>query len=233
MTEKEIRDNIAMILREMGRREKEGKVKRFRELNRMARKGQIVFAGSSLMEQFPVYEMLMDGELPYTIYNRGVGGFTTRELMENLSPCILDLEPGALFLNIGTNDMNGEDFVLSEFTGRYASILDRILEKLPEIKLFLLAFYPSNLEAAPDPHTRAVFACRTNERIRQANEAIRELAEKYHAAYLDLNGPLTDAEGNLKKELTVDGVHMHVEGYDLVMAQLLPVLESLRQGRAQ
>ena len=199
----------------------------------MARRGQNIFAGSSLMEQFPVYEMLMDRELPYTIYNRGVGGFTTRELMENLSPCILDLEPGALFLNIGTNDMNGEDFVLSEFTGRYASILDRILEKLPEIKLFLLAFYPSNLEAAPDPHTRAVFACRTNEGIRQANEAIRELAEKYHAAYLDLNGPLTDAEGNLKKELTVDGVHMHVEGYDLVMDQLMPVLESLRQGRAQ
>lgn len=227
MTEKEKQDMLFMIFREMGRREKEGKVERFRELNRMARKGQIVFAGSSLMEQFPVHEMLMNRKLSYTIYNRGVGGFSTWELLENLSPCILDLEPGAIFLNIGTNDMNGEDFVLSEFMERYESILDNILEALPQVKLFLLAFYPSNLKAAPDPRTRQAFRCRTNERIREANEALRKLSEKYHAVFLDLNGPLTDPDGNLKKELTVDGIHMHAEGYDLVMDQLLPVLERL------
>ena len=229
MTEKEKQEMIFMMIREMSRREKEGKVERFRELNRKARKGQIVFAGSSLMEQFPVYEMLLGRELPYTIYNRGVGGFTTWELLENLEPCILDLEPGALFLNIGTNDMNGEDFVLSEFMDRYETILRRILERLPDIKIFLLAFYPSNLEAAPDPRTRAAFACRTNERIRQANEAVRKLSEKLHAAFLDLNGPLMDQEGNLKKELTIDGVHMHVEGYELVMDQLVKVLERLSE----
>lgn len=229
MTEKEKQEMIFMMIREMSRREKEGKVERFRELNRKARKGQIVFAGSSLMEQFPVYEMLLGRELPYTIYNRGVGGFTTWELLENLEPCILDLEPGALFLNIGTNDMNGEDFVLSEFMDRYESILMRILEKLPKVKIFLMAFYPSNLEAAPDPHTRAAFACRTNERIKRANEAVRELSEKYKAVYLDLNGPLTDEKGNLRKELTLDGVHMHVEGYELVMDQLVKVLERLSE----
>ena len=32
-------------------------VERHRQLNRYARKGQIVFAGSSLMEQFPIEEM--------------------------------------------------------------------------------------------------------------------------------------------------------------------------------
>lgn len=227
MTEKENQELILQLVREFGRREKAGKVERFRELNRIARKNQIVFAGSSLMEQFPVYEMLMDRQLPYTIYNRGVGGFTTWELLENLEPCILDLAPRALFLNIGTNDMNGEDFVLFEFLDRYEMILKRILEKIPDVRIFLLAFYPSNLEAAPDPHSRAVFRCRTNERIRRANEAVRQLSEKYHAAFLDLNGPLTDGEGNLKKELTVDGVHMHAEGYDLVMDQLVPVLEKL------
>ena len=229
MTEKEKQEMIFMMIREMSRREKEGKVERFRELNRKARKGQIVFAGSSLMEQFPVYEMLLGRELPYTIYNRGVGGFTTWELLENLEPCILDLEPGALFLNIGTNDMNGEDFVLSEFMDRYETILRSILERLPDIKIFLLAFYPSKLEAAPAPRTRAAFACRTNERIRQANEAVRKLSEKLHAAFLDLNGPLTDQEGNLKKELTIDGVHMHVEGYELVVDQLVKVLERLSE----
>ncbi len=53
--------------------EKKGKVERFRYLNAFAKKGQIVFAGSSLMEQFPIYEFLQDFNLPYTIYNRGIG----------------------------------------------------------------------------------------------------------------------------------------------------------------
>ena len=38
---------------EWDRREKQQKLERFRRLNRYVRKGQIVFAGSSLMEQFP------------------------------------------------------------------------------------------------------------------------------------------------------------------------------------
>lgn len=58
-----------------------------------------------------------------------------------------------------------------EFMDRYEMLFQRILEKLPEAKNVLLAFYPSNLEAAPDPHTREIFRCRTNERIRQDNEA--------------------------------------------------------------
>ena len=63
------------FFRERQRQEKEDKLARFRHLNPYVRKGQILFAGSSLMEQFPIYEFLLDFQLPYTIYNRGVGGF--------------------------------------------------------------------------------------------------------------------------------------------------------------
>ncbi len=82
---------------EQGRREKETKLERFRRLNRFARRGQIVFAGSSLMEQFPINELLMDLRLPYTVYNRGVGGFTTGEMADALEECVLALEPAHRF----------------------------------------------------------------------------------------------------------------------------------------
>ena len=227
MTEQEKKELVGQVTEKKGALEKTSKVRRFEELNQIARKGQIVFAGSSLMEQFPVYEMLLNRELPYIIYNRGVSGFTTWELMDSLEICVLDLEPGAVFLNIGTNDMNGEDYVLSEFLERYERIMISILEKLPDVELFLLAFYPVNQDAAPDLNIREAFRCRTNERIQEANQEIRDLADKYHATYLDLNAGLTDSEGNLKRELTVDGVHMHVEGYQIVMDELIPVLEKL------
>ncbi len=176
MTEQEKKELVMPVIEAWFEQEKAGKVLRFQELNKIAQKGQIVFAGSSLMEQFPIYEMLLDRQLPYIIYNRGVGGFTTQELMDSLETCILDLEPAAVFLNIGTNDMNGDDFVLSEFLERYERIVEKIQDKLPEVKLFLLAFYPVNQDAAPDPNTREVFRYRTNERIQEANRAIRELS---------------------------------------------------------
>lgn len=221
MKEQEKQKLIGQVLEAWDRQEKAGKIRRFQELNKIAQKGQIVFAGSSLMEQFPIYEMLLNRKLPYIIYNRGVGGFTTQELLDNLEACILDLEPGTVFLNIGTNDMNGNDYVLSEFLERYERIVVEIRKNLPEVKLFLLAFYPVNQDAAPDQNIREAFRYRTNERIQEANRAIRIMAEQYHAEYLDLNAGLTDEKGRLKRELTVDGVHMHVEGYQIVMENLM------------
>ena len=151
---------------------------------------------------------------------------TAIRFLETMEPCILDLEPAAVFLNIGTNDMNGADYVLPEFLERYERIVRSILQKLPGVKLYLLAFYPVNQAAAP-PEAVEAFRYRTNERVQEANHEIQKLADRYHAEYLDLNAGLRDEAGSLRKELTIDGVHMHVEGYRIVLDNLLPVLEEL------
>ncbi len=46
--------------KEFLKNEQMGKIERFRYLNESAKKGQILFTGSSLMEQFPIHELLMD-----------------------------------------------------------------------------------------------------------------------------------------------------------------------------
>ena len=38
---------------------------------------------------------------------------------------------------------------------------------------------------------------RTNPKIAEANAAVKKLAEKYHAKYMDINDPLKDENGNL------------------------------------
>ena len=43
---------------EMAQRQDREKLESYRQLNRLAKKGQAVFTGSSLMEQFPLNEML-------------------------------------------------------------------------------------------------------------------------------------------------------------------------------
>ena len=128
--------------------EKQDKIERFKRLNQFVKPGQILFAGSSLMEQFPIYEFLQDFNLPLTIYNRGVGGYTTTELMENMEPCIYALKPAHIFINIGTNDMNEVDYTCEGLIENYRRILEGIRKNLPDTKLYLLSYYPVNPSAA-------------------------------------------------------------------------------------
>lgn len=218
---------IRNFFKERSRQEKAEKVERFRHLNPYVKKGQIVFAGSSLMEQFPIYEFLQDFDLPFTIYNRGVGGFTTTEMLPVLKETIYDLEPKYLFLNIGTNDLNGPDYVQEELIARYDHILNEIESHLSGIKIYLLAYYPVNPEATSIPVMKEVFRHRTNKRIQEASEAVKLLAQKHNAGFLDLNEGITDKKGNLKAEYTIEGMHMYADGYKHVLDALLPVLRSL------
>lgn len=204
--------------------EKADKVERFRHLNPYAKKGQIVFAGSSLMEQFPIYEFLQDFDLPYTIYNRGVGGFTTTELLPVLKECVYDLAPKYLYLNIGTNDLNGPDYDQAQLMARYDHILCEIEKNVPGVQITLLAYYPVNPDATTIPYMKNVFRYRTNERIRAASEGVKALAEKHGAAFLDLNAGITDEQGRLKAEYTIEGMHMYANGYKPVLDALLPHL---------
>ena len=215
------------FFRERQRQEKEDKLARFRHLNPYVRKGQIVFAGSSLMEQFPIYEFLLDFQLPYTIYNRGVGGFTTDEFYAALEDCVFALEPAHLFLNIGTNDLNGPEYRLSRLLDNYEKILQAIRGRLPATRLNLMAYYPVNPAVATIPHMQEIFRRRTNARIREASEGVRALAARYGARFLDCNAGLIDADGNLKAEYTIEGMHMYANGYKPVLDALLPVLQEI------
>ena len=213
---------------EQSLRTKQDKLERFKRLNRYVKPEQVLFVGSSLMEQFPINEFAQDFDLPCRIYNRGIGGYTTRELLQAMDVCVYDLRPAHVFINIGTNDLNGPDYRQEELIGRYAQILQGIREHLPETKLYLLAYYPVNTAVGGRiPYMKELLRHRTNGRIQAANEAVRALAERFGAAFLDLNGPLRDERGELKAEYTIEGMHMYANGYIPILQQLLPLLQTL------
>lgn len=204
--------------------EKKDKVERYRHLNRFVRPHQILFAGSSLMEQFPIYELMLDMELPYTIYNRGIGGYTTQELLDTMDVCIYDLKPDYIYLNIGTNDLNGPDYKEEEMIGRYREIIRGIYDNLAGVNLTLLAYYPVNPGQATDPNMQETLKWRTNERITQANQAVERLAKETGSAFINLNEGVTDENGELKAEYTIEGMHMYADGYVPILKALMPYL---------
>lgn len=213
---------------EMAQRQDREKLESYRQLNRLAKKGQVVFTGSSLMEQFPLNEMLQGEALPYRVYNRGMSGFVAPQLLQVLDVCVVELAPAHVFLNIGTNDMSRPDYRQEALLACYRRILEEILSHVPGVKLHLLAYYPVN----PDLEGQEGWAAealrhRTNQVLREANRGVEALAREMGAEYLDLNAPLLDGQGRLKAQYTKEGIHLYPAGYQAVLGELLPVLRSL------
>lgn len=204
------------------RREQEEKLDRFRILNQEARKGEILFTGSSLMEQFPIHELMMNDGMDLVIYNRGIGGFTTRDMMEHMEEMVFGTEPSRIFINIGTNDMNAPDFSQDRLLENYEAIHRQIQERLPAAEINVMAYYPVNeVDKVPDgPWGKTLFVNRTNRTIDRLNQALEKLAEKLGCRFINVNKGLTDENGRLKKEYTIEGVHMYANGYRVVLDNL-------------
>ena len=199
------------------RREVAVKLQNYRALNAVCKKGQIVFAGSSLREEFPIAEFVQNDTLPICVYNRGVSGAVTGDLISYLDVVVLGLAPSKVFLNIGTNDLSDPVFEVEALSSRYEIILQKIAEHLPETEVYMMAFYPMNEGAAGG----SAFGGRTNERIARANTVLCALAgHTPRCRYIDVNQGLYDKNGALRAEFTYDGVHMYVAAYEIVYRNL-------------
>lgn len=200
--------------------DKEMKVEKFREANKSIKTGQIVFAGSSLMEMFPINKLLEEHGDETIIYNRGIGGFVSRELLEGLDVCVLDLKPSAVFINIGTNDLSDSSIPISELMENYDKIISRIEAAVPDVKIYLMAYYPVNYEAAAED-MKECLKVRSNEKINTANAEVKKLAEKHGQRYIDINANLKDEFGRLKAEYTIEGLHINEDGYRAIYDDIM------------
>lgn len=211
---------------EFMKNEQMGKIEKFRYLNESAKKGETLFTGSSLMEHFPINELLMDYGMENVIYNRGIGGFKTDDMLEHMEEQIFGTEPSKIFINIGTNDIGAPDYKLEVLIEKYEKILTQIKERLPETEVYMMAYYPVNeVDKVPEGEWgKTLFATRTNENIALANKEVEKLADKMGYHYIDVSEGLRDENGRLKKEFTIEGIHMYANGYRVILKNMKPYL---------
>ena len=207
-------------------RDQQDKLERFRILNQNAKKGEILFTGPSLMEQFPVNELLMTRGMRQVVYNRGIGGFTTEDMLRNMEEMVFAVKPRKIFINIGTNDIGSQGYRLEKLMENYGKIITQIRERLPEAEIYMMAYYPVNeTDKLPEGEwAKTMFLTRTNENISIANKAVEELAGRMGCHFINVNQGLTDEVGKLKKEFTVEGIHMYANGYEVVLENMRPFL---------
>ena len=210
--------------------DKEKKILRYREENKTVQYGQTVFAGSSLMEMFPINKLLEEHNDSMTVYIRGIGGFVSRELLEVIDVCAIDLKPSKIFIIIGTNDLSDSRIPISELMENYDKIISEIEARLPETVIYLMAYYPVNYEAA-DENMKECLKIRNNEKIRIANVEVKKLAERHSQRYININKNLMDEQCRLKAEYTIEGLHINEDGYRAIYDDIMAYVKEPISGK--
>lgn len=172
--------------------------------------GAIVFLGNSLTAAGQWQEWLGSTR----VVNRGIPGDHCDGIRERLNDA-LGPAPQAVFLMAGINDLAYHD--PATVMNKYEALVHELVARYPACRLYLLSILPVN--------NKAWYVPVKNEGIAEVNDFIRNLAEKLKVPFVNLHPSMTDEAGQLRKELTVDGVHLTPAAYRLWLEQIRPLVE--------
>ena len=191
---------------------------KYRELNQVSvLEPDIIFIGDSIVEYYPLQELLGTAK---TIVNRGIRGYQTGLLLENLDAHLYGDAVDQIVLLIGTNDI-GKDIPMNEALDNLEGVIQSLNRDYPLSQIKLVSILPVN---EGEEYKQTVYI-RTNEKIREWNQAYEALASAYmQVDFVSIYDSLTDSEGQLKKDYTTDGLHLSVAGYQVLSEALKGVL---------
>ena len=187
---------------------------KYRELNQVSvLEPDIIFIGDSIVEYYPLQELLGTSK---TIVNRGIRGYQTGLLLENFDAHLYGDAVDQIVLLIGTNDI-GKDIPMNEALDNLERVIQSIAREYPLSQIKLLSILPVN---EGERYKQTVYI-RTNEKIREWNQAYEALVSAYmQVDFVPIYDSLTDSEGQLKKDYTTDGLHLSVAGYQALSEAL-------------
>jgi lysophospholipase L1-like esterase len=173
---------------------------------------RVVFFGDSITDIWPIQKYF--SAKPYV--NRGIGGQTTPQMLIRFRQDVINLQPAAVVILAGTNDIAGNTgpMSLENIEANYASLAE--LATAHHIRVIFSSVLPVHNYT---PQSTNLFAQRSPEKIRELNRWLRDYCASNGCVYLDYFSAMVDPTGLLKKELAEDGLHPNADGY-AIMAPL-------------
>jgi lysophospholipase L1-like esterase len=176
--------------------------------------GAVVFLGDSITQGWGAdFRGLFSG---MKLANRGIGGDTTRGMLVRLQEDVLSLNPKAIVLLLGTNDI--EVGVPAEAIGRnFEKIFAAIKAHNPRVPVVLCRMFPSSAEKK-----------RPVETIKAVNSLYENIVRgDSQVTVIDTWTLFANAEGNATGTWFPDLLHLNAEGYARWAAGLRPVFATL------
>lgn len=165
-------------------------------------KYDVVFFGNSITERGPWQELV---GRKYKIGNRGIGGDNTFGMKARIRGAIAS-KPRKIFLMMGINDI-GRGLPTSWSLKNYEEVIQTIQRESPNTKIYVQSTLPLN-EAV----LKYDYLFGKEQKVKDLNSGIMELARRYGVIYIDVKSVLAD-DYVLKKEFTMDGIHVNTEAY--------------------
>ncbi len=165
-----------------------------------------VLAGDSLSMWFPTKLLPPDR----IWLNQGISGETSVGLLKRLQ--LFDRTfPDTVFVMIGINDLlrgASDEGILNN----QRQIIRDLRWAHPKAQVVVQSILPHSGEQSTWENRDRLLAI-PNSRIRAINRRLKEIANSENVSYLDLQPLFADADGNLPKELSTDGLHLNDRGY--------------------
>lgn len=168
------------------------------------KKNEIVFLGNSITEGGKWQELV---PLKHVI-NRGISGDVTYGVLARMEE-VLASKPKKIFILIGINDMKRgtpKEMILNN----YKKIIRMVKEQSPKTKLYVQSILPINKAMLP-----ASYAKLSNAAILEMNVQLKAIANQQQLNYVNLHDVFAGNDGELKKELSIDGLHLKSAAYIL------------------
>jgi lysophospholipase L1-like esterase len=178
----------------------------------------VVFMGNSIIQGWKQADP--DFFSNPKLLNRGIGGQTTAQMLSRFERDVIDVQPKAVLILAGTNDIAGNtgEITLPEIRDNIAEMAQMAMNS--NIRVILCSVLPAfDYTWSPGRHP--------DQKIPLLNELIRELAAAKKLNYLDFFTAMADDRNALPKDLAEDGVHPTLKGYDLMKSLTLEAFKEL------
>ena len=192
-----------------------GQLARYRDANAAlkppaAGENRVVFFGDSITDIWKLDESF-PGK-PYV--NRGIGGQTTSQMLVRFRQDVINLQPKAVVILAGTNDIAGNTGKISneDIEANLASMAE--LAKAHGIKVIFSSVLPVNNYT---PESQDFFAQRPMDRILAMNRWLKDYCAANGLIYLDYFSTMVDDKGMLKRDLANDGLHPNKAGFAIMV----------------
>lgn len=163
----------------------------------------IVFVGNSLTDAGRWNDILPE----YPVLNRGISGDISYGVLARLDE-ITRHQPKKVFLMIGVNDLK-RGVPTANIIENYVKIVRMIKQDCPKTQIYLNSILPIN----PDKLLESFKAVK-NDDIRILNEGLQQISKMEKGVrFINLHEILADNLGNLRSEVTPDGIHLEVSVY--------------------
>lgn len=173
----------------------------------------VVMLGNSLTNGGDWHEIFNNAN----VKNRGIISDVIQGMYDRVDKT-LEGKPAKLFLLGGVNDIShkiGADSIASALE----NLVDHIMEKSPSTKLYIQSLFPIN-----NSFKRYRNLIGTEPVFPAANAKIKAMAERKGLVWIDVASSLADADGNLNKDYTSDGLHLNSKGYRVWSDVLAPYI---------